>query len=56
MNPKKKNKSSLKKIPESRAKLYRNDPVFIKKHEQAQKNIDKYGIPEELLEIQKKSL
>jgi hypothetical protein len=53
MNPKKKNSPSIKEIPEWRIKLYENDPYFRKKDEEAKRQIDKYGIPEELLKRKK---
>ena len=54
MNPKKKNNSSSS-LDKSRSKAidYSEDPFFVKKHEDAQKFIDKYGIPKELLENKK---
>jgi hypothetical protein len=53
MNPKKKNNSSLNKIPDWEVKLYENDPHFKKKHEEAKRRIEKYGIPEEFLKSKK---
>jgi hypothetical protein len=55
MNPKKKNKTELNNELDSLAiaRICANDPFFVKKHEQAQKNIDKYGIPEVLLKPRK---
>ena len=53
MKPKKKDISPQSGTPGSKDIDYSKDPFFIKKHEEAQKHIDKYGIPKEFLERKK---
>ena len=50
MKPKKTIKSSSNEKAVPKVKNYLNDPFFVKKFEEAQRYIDKYGLPKELLE------